>query len=440
MKTTVTAIVPTYNRAAYLGECLDALAMQTRPVDEIIIWDDGSTDETADVARERGAVFEDASPSPDKAVPELSGPRSIRYVRSDNRGKSRALNQALKRARGDYIWICDDDDLALPDAAERLAGRLDADPAPVAAAGSYRRFTDDPASGARIEEGPGYWPDLSSGSVFRHLLEDMFIFQNATLVRQSAFGRVGAFREDLPRSIDYDMILRLAAAGPVAILEAPVFLQRQHDGDRGPAGRRHNAASSAEVWKDNDRAIFDRFRDAIPLLSYEAMFEGSNDTLVRRAALLQRACVYARHGDWDAAVADMQDAATVLPDYKLTDLERSICRRAMAGKFFIDAPIPPGLRQRLTAFAGTSPAAADMVRAVARGVIWRARRGFERRRPGRAAAIGLFAGSLWLAARPGAGQEPGRLTERRDLCFGAGSLMRPDRPMASGPCPAGGAP
>lgn len=432
MKTRVTAIVPTYNRAGYLGECLDALAMQTRAVDEIIVWDDGSTDGTPNVARERNAVFEEPSPAWDGTAPPLPDAGTIRYVRSANGGKSRALNQALDRARGDYVWICDDDDIALPDAAERLGACLDSDPALIAAAGSYRRFTVDPASGARVEEGPGYWPDLSSGSVFRHLLEDMFAFQNATFVRRDALDRVGGFREDLPRSIDYDMILRLAATGPIAILEAPCFLQRQHEGDRGPAGQRHSAANSVDVWEDNDRAIFDRLFDAIPLSTYEEMFDGSDDALIRRAARLQRACVYARHGDWDTAIADMQAAAAALPDQKLTGLERSICRRAMAGKFATDMPIPQGLRQRLSAFARTSPASADIVKSLARGVVWRARRGLQQRDPRRAAGIGHFAGSLWFAARSGPGRAPGILTERRDLRFGAGPLMRQGPPMA--PC------
>ena len=432
MKTTVTAIIPTYNRAAYLGECLDALAVQTRPVDEIIVWDDGSTDETAEIVRRRNAVFENARPAGNATGPLQSGAGTIRYFRSGNGGKSRALNQALKCARGDYIWICDDDDLALPDATARLGGCLDSNLDLVAAAGSYRRFAIDPTSGARTEEGPGYWPDLSSGSVFRHLLEDMFTFQNATFVRRSAFEQAGPFREDLPRSIDYDMILRLAAIGPIAILNVPVFLQRQHGGDRGPAGRRHSATESAGIWQDNDRAIFDRFFDAIPLSSYEDMFEGADAALVRRAARLQRACVYARHGDWDAAITDMQDAAELLPRQRLNEIERSICRRAMAGKFATDAPVPQGLRRKLTVFARTSPAAADIAKELARGIVWRVKRGLQQKRPARAAEIACFAGLLWLSARRKARREPGPLTERRDLWFVDGPLMRQDAPMVSG--------
>ncbi len=432
MKTTVTAIVPTYNRASYLGECLNALATQTRPVDEIIVWDDGSTDDTSDIVRQWDAGFGQGSRPDSDVAPDAADEGTLRYFRSENGGKSRALNHALQHARGDYIWICDDDDLALPDAVALLAGCLDADAALVAAAGSYRRFTTDEVSGARTEEGPGHWPDLSSGSVFRHILEDMFIFQNATMVRRSALQRAGPFREDLPRSIDYDMILRLAAIGAIEVLDEPVFLQRQHEGDRGPAVSRHAAESSVEVWKETDRLIFDDFRDAIPISSYEAMLEGPDTELIRRAALLQRACVYARHDDWERALEDMRDAARVLPDVNLTDTEHWICRRAMAGKFFIDTAVPRELRRKLIAFAGTSPAAAGIVRALARGIVWRARHALQCHRPRHAIEIGHFAGSLRLAARAQSGKQPGALAERRDLDFGTGYLTRtPKRASAS---------
>lgn len=102
--TSISAIVPTYNRAGYLTQAVEALRAQTRKPDEIIVWDDGSTDGTEAAARKMG--------------------KAIRYFRSENGGKSRALNAAMREARGDLIWICDDDDLALPDAAETLAGML----------------------------------------------------------------------------------------------------------------------------------------------------------------------------------------------------------------------------------------------------------------------------------------------------------------------------
>ncbi|MEO1681222.1 MAG: glycosyltransferase family 2 protein [Pseudomonadota bacterium] len=396
MSGTITAIVPTYNRAGFLAEALAALASQTRPVTEILVWDDGSTDGTETVAR--------------------TGPGPVRYFRSENGGKSRALNAALREARGDYIWICDDDDLALPDAAERLAGPLDADSTTGVSGASYRRFRTDSVTGGRIESGPGYWPDLGAGSILRHLLEDIFLFQNATLVRRSCYAAVGPFREDLARSIDYDMVVRLAARFPIAMREDVVFLQRKHDGVRGPAVARHAADLSDAVWKDADREIFAAFRAALPLALYEAMYDGPDLQAVRRAALLQRACIYARRTDWGAALEDFSAAAKICPETRLSRTEQAICRRAMAGKHGCDEALLPAVREDLRTLGNGSAAGAGVVRALLRGLVWRARaaiRGGEVVRIGQLARAGL---ALGPAARPrGAAPAMPEQAERRIL-------------------------
>ena len=359
MTGTITAIVPTYNRADYLAETLAALAAQTRPVEEIIVWDDGSTDETGDIAA------------------AANGP--IRYFRSENGGKSRALNAALAEARGDYIWICDDDDLAVPEAAAILAAPLDHDPALVVSGGAYRRFRTDTKTGERVETGPGYWPDLSQGSVLRHLLEDIFLFQNAMLVRRTAYEAVGPFREDLPRSIDYDMIIRLAARYPLAVSEDVVFLQRKHDGARGPAAARHAASQSDAVWKEADRMVFAPFRDALPITLYDAMYESDDPKAVRRVALLQRACVYARRTDFAIALEDLAAAAALLRDRGLSTTEHAICRRAVSGKHGCVEMLTVPMRRDLTALARRSEAGASIVRALLRGMRWRLKEAIQNR-------------------------------------------------------------
>ncbi|EYD70356.1 glycosyltransferase family 2 protein [Limimaricola hongkongensis] len=392
MPATITAIVPTYNRAALLGEALDALLAQSRPVAEIIVWDDGSTDATESVARAR------------------AGP--VRYFHGANGGKSRALNAAMARARGDYVWICDDDDIALPRAAEMLAEPLDRCAGIGVSAASYRRFRTE--GGQRIESGPGYWPDLRQGSVLRHLLEDIFLFQNATLARRGCYAEVGPFREDLSRSIDYDMIVRLAARYPVHVTEKPVFLQRKHDGDRGPAAARHAAARSDEVWKAADRAVFAPFRQSLPLALYEAMYGGAAPGARRRAALLQRGCVYARRTDWDSALEDFAQAAAILPDTALSRTERAICLRAMAGKHGCAEALAPPIRARLARLGRQGPAGAAIARGLLRGLVWRLRHAVRARDA--QMVLRLVAGFARIGAaswRPAGATWPA-LTERRE--------------------------
>lgn len=357
---TISVIVPTFNRKDFLFEALAALQQQRRPVDQIIVWDDGSSDGTQE------AMAQLMSQAPD--------PRLL-YRRAENAGKAAALNAALTLATGEYIWICDDDDIAQPDAAAELGAILDANPEIGVAGGCYNRFSDSP-DGRQIS-GPGYWPDLSSGSPLRHLLEDIFLFQNATLVRRRCYEQVGPFREDLPRSIDYDMIVRLAVRFPICMSDQTLFLQRKHDGPRGPASHRHAASASDRVWAAQDRVVFQGLRDHLPLSLMEAMFAGTSPAQIRRAALLQRGCVFARHGLWTEALADFEAAATTDPNAPLSPTECAICRRAVSGKHGVvfTAQDRGALRQ----LRQTGPIGQAIAAQLGRGLLWSLRRALQQR-------------------------------------------------------------
>ena len=81
----VSVLIPTYNRADYIEECLDSILNQTVPPLEIIVIDDGSEDDTA----QRLESYKDR----------------IIYLHKENGGKPSALNLALTQVRGDYIWL-----------------------------------------------------------------------------------------------------------------------------------------------------------------------------------------------------------------------------------------------------------------------------------------------------------------------------------------------
>ncbi|UWQ21590.1 glycosyltransferase family 2 protein [Jannaschia sp. W003] len=395
----ITAIVATYNRRDYLEQAVDALLAQTRPPEQIVIWDDGSTDGTERYAAPLAAASDGR----------------ILYRRGENRGKSAALNAALHCATGDRIWICDDDDIAMPDAAERLAAALDASGAGMAI-GRHTRFRTDPATGAEQDLGTGYWPDLSQGSLLRHLLEDIFFFQNAALVRREALGRVGPFREDLARSIDYEMFVRLAVRVPMVLADGILFRQRKHDGARGPAAARHAAARSEAVWREADRAIFAAFRPVLPLALYEALFDAGDPALLRRAALLQRGCVHARRTDWPAAWEDFEAAAAIHAPGPLAPTERAILRRALAGKHGpADGFAAPALA-RLRTLARTGPLGREIAAALGRGAVWRARAALGARDLSAAVRAARFvwrAGGAAALRPPTAGDAAPHITERR---------------------------
>ena len=105
--TTVSTIIPCYNAAAFLRECLDSVARQTVPPLEVLVVDDGSTDESA-------------------AIAESYGP-PVRLIRQEHAHHSVARNRGIEEARGDWVALMDADDLWQPEKLERQLAAVEPD-------------------------------------------------------------------------------------------------------------------------------------------------------------------------------------------------------------------------------------------------------------------------------------------------------------------------
>ncbi len=217
----VSVVVPTFNRAQYIGEFLDSLLAQTLPAHEIIVVDDGSDDGTPQV---------------------LAGYRErVQYVRKENGGKPSAVNLGLSMAQGDLIWIFDDDDAALPDAIEQRQQVL-AQP-PEAAFVYSPHFYGSNGPDGRIVRGPLHpLPDVSQAQLLSALMEGCFFHLNTALVRTEAYRTLGGFDASMLRSQDYDIQLRPALHFKGVVSSAPTFIFRQHAGERGTKVSRHAAS------------------------------------------------------------------------------------------------------------------------------------------------------------------------------------------------------
>ena len=391
--TRISFIVPTFNRADYLGEALAAIIAQLGPDDEVLVVDDGSTDETEQVVR-------------------AADPR-LRYFHQENAGKAVALNRAMTQTDGEFVMICDDDDVLRPGAVAALMAALD-DPDIGFAFGRYTRFRDN--FGHREDLGTGYWPELGQGSLVRHIFEDAFVMQNATIVRRSAYAKAGQFSEVMPRSLDYAMFVRLAAVVPARFVDIIAFDQRKHEGARGPAAMLHAAASSELVWQVLDRKIFANLYHFAPLALFEAMFQTADPLLRQRAGLLQRATVMIRHGCWDLGTADLR-AAAALSARPLDPGEQAICRRAFNGKFGIADLAKPKNAAAMRALHAGGAVGRDIVRTMVDAGSWRLRRVGERRIAFRAlsAAMGKRETIKRLFLRASASTAPALVTERNRL-------------------------
>lgn len=129
----VSILVPCHNAAPWVAATLESALAQTHPHTEIIVVDDGSTDDSLAIAR-------------------TFSPRGVRIVAQPNSGASAARNHALRLARGDFIQFLDADDVLAPDKISRQLATLASAPPRHVAAGPWGRFEHDPALATFISE------------------------------------------------------------------------------------------------------------------------------------------------------------------------------------------------------------------------------------------------------------------------------------------------
>jgi glycosyltransferase involved in cell wall biosynthesis len=304
----VTVLIPTFNRAQYLAECLDSLLTQTLPPEQVIVVNDGSTDATRDVLK----PYRD----------------HIDYVETDQLGKPGALNEGLKHVRGEYLWIFDDDDVALPDALERMVAPLHGGPEYGFSFAPFHFTASDTDN--RIGEVMHTLeiPDLKKRGFLIPLLESNFLGGAALFARTACYDKVGRFDPALLRSQDYDMAIRIARA--FEGVQAPggaTFHYRQHDSLRGSTSDRFEAGKQRIKWLEYDQKIFRRLYVTLPLSEY--LPPGTGLLGNRRQAHLQRLKIMASKSLWNLVMKDLHAMANLGETAPLTGIEEDIIQGAI---------------------------------------------------------------------------------------------------------------
>lgn len=189
----ISVIIPSYNRWYCLPRALDSVLAQTQPACEVIVVDDGSTDNTAELL---------AQHYPD-----------IQVFPQTNAGVSAARNTGIGAAKGQWIALLDSDDVWHPTKLERQISALTEAP-------MYRLCHCDELwirNGVRVN--PKNKHRKTGGWIFEHCLPLCAISPSAALIRKDVFTDIGLFDETLPACEDYDYWLRLTHAEPVLYLD-----------------------------------------------------------------------------------------------------------------------------------------------------------------------------------------------------------------------------
>jgi GT2 family glycosyltransferase len=196
----ISVIIPTYNRAAWVVEAVDSVLDQTYRDLELIVVDDGSTDETP----ARLAAYG----------------RRLRYDRQEHSGVSAARNRGLALASGEWIAFLDSDDLWLPRKLEVQADYCAGHPETEICQTEEIWIRN----GRRVN--PRRRHAKPSGDIFEPSLELCLVSPSAVLAQKNLLTAVGAFDPRFPACEDYDLWLRIACRKPVFLIAEPLVIKR----------------------------------------------------------------------------------------------------------------------------------------------------------------------------------------------------------------------
>ena len=186
----ISIVIPTYNRSDYLKASLSSALKQSHPASEIIVIDDASTDDTANLVH---------SFSSDK----------IRYIRKEHSGAPQTRNRGIDEAHGEYIVWLDDDDILLPNAVETHVDILSSQSSVDVIYGKLQYFDDRTGNFLKCFD-PIDW-HANSSMLLSALVNGCGIPNPATLIKKKAYEKVGMYNESFLRAHDYEFWTRAAS-------------------------------------------------------------------------------------------------------------------------------------------------------------------------------------------------------------------------------------
>jgi len=260
----ISVIIPTYNRAWALEAAVDSVLAQDYPEVELIVVDDGSTDETPALLARYG--------------------EALRVLTLENGGVSRARNHGIAASAGEFIAFLDSDDCWLPEKLSEQAAFFEANPEALICQTEEIWIRN----GKRVN--PCKHHKKLSGEIFEASLHLCLVSPSAVMMKRALFEEIGLFDESLPACEDYDLWLRIACRYPVYTTPSPLVVK--HGGHEDQLSK---------------TPLLDRFRiqSLVRLLKSDTLSRAQAEAA--RAVLRKKGRIYAggclKHGRQEEAEA-----------------------------------------------------------------------------------------------------------------------------------------
>ncbi len=252
MPSTISVVIPNYNRVHTIARALDSVISQSLPADEIIVVDDGSTDDSRSFIKQK--------------YPQVT------LLEQKHAGVSSARNKGISVASGEWLAFLDSDDEWLPEKLKNQMTTLSYSP------GHRIVHTNEIwlRNGKTLKQLPQH--RKYGGYIYDKCLPLCLMSPSSIVIHEKVFKEVGLFDESLPVCEDYDMWLRICSRFPVSFLEEPMIVK--HGG--------HMDQLSRQYWG------MDRFR----VLSLAKMLEsnnlGTNDRQATMEMMLNKIDIYTK--------------------------------------------------------------------------------------------------------------------------------------------------
>ncbi len=333
---TVAVVIPAYQAGDFVLDALESVAAQTRAPDELVVVDDGSTDDTAARVREWSA-----------------GPgRSARLLRQQNTGAAGARSAGLRAVASDLVVSLDADDTLVPTALETLVSAFDTWPDLAASFGNAERIGTDGRRGAdylsgkpvhdlpaesatRSVPGVGAVPFRRIGQgTFESLLGGSYIANCAALVRREAALEAGLWSREFRTAEDRGFWLRLSRIGAFAYTSRCVARVRYHERNlTGARGVADHAANGARVLQKMKRITPRLALSEGEVRALDAALEAAVEEALY-AASREGATAYLR------AVRTLRDGRTRVPWIRPRHLMRALLAGAAGTRSAAEDPPP----------------------------------------------------------------------------------------------------